>query len=76
MQAGSGASGFDPKLIYYVAKLLTLIKGEAELESVWRSAPKESIDCSCVSCGKLKPYDGVAPKKLDLICFALFPDTS
>lgn len=57
---------YDPKLLYYIPQLLTLIKGEEELEALNTFAPTGTIDCGCAACKTLSPYDGKTPKKLDL----------
>jgi len=57
---------YDPKLLYYVSALTTFIKGEDELESIYKFAPSGSIDCACGNCTSLTPYDGKTPKDLEL----------
>lgn len=57
---------YDPKILYYVPALTTFIKGEDELESIYKFAPTGTIDCACGSCTTLAPYDGKSPKNLEL----------
>lgn len=57
---------YDPKVLYYIPQLMTLVKGEEELEALATFSPQGSLDCSCTACESLKPYDGQTPKKLDL----------
>lgn len=57
---------YDPKLLYYVPALTTFIKGEDELESIYKFAPAGTIDCTCDNCATLAPYDGKTPKDLEL----------
>lgn len=57
---------FDPKLLYYIPQLMTLVKGEEELETIYTFAPRGAIECRCDACVELSPYDGITPKQLDL----------
>ncbi|MDQ5982324.1 MAG: hypothetical protein QG549_321 [Patescibacteria group bacterium] len=57
---------FDPKILYYIPQLMTLVKGEEELEQLATFAPENTLDCGCEACDELAPYDGNTPKKLDL----------
>lgn len=57
---------YDPKLLYYVPALTTFIKGEDELEPIYKFAPSGSLDCACENCVTLSPYDGMSPKNLEL----------
>lgn len=57
---------YDPKLLYYVSALTTFIKGEDELEPIYKFAPSGSLDCVCDNCTTLSPYDGKSPKDLEL----------
>jgi serine/threonine protein kinase len=65
-KAGFLLPEYDPKLLYYVPALTTFIKGEDELESIYKFAPSKSIDCLCNNCSSLLPYDGKTPKDLEL----------
>lgn len=65
-KAGFLLPEYDPKLLYYVPALTTFIKGEDELESIYKFAPSASIDCPCDNCSSLLPYDGKTPKDLEL----------
>lgn len=64
--SGFMSKDYDPKLPYYIPQLLTIVKGEEELESLNTFAPTGSLACSCESCEELSPYDGVTPKRLEL----------
>lgn len=57
---------YDPKLLYYIPTLTTFIKGEDELEAIYKFAPSGSLDCSCGSCAALSPYNGKSPKDVEL----------
>jgi hypothetical protein len=57
---------YDPKLLYYIAPLITFVKGEQEAEIIYKFVTADSIDCDCDSCKTLMPFDGKSPKDLEL----------
>lgn len=57
---------YDPKLLYYIPKLITFVKGEEEAEAIYKFAPSGELDCACDSCEALLPFDGRSPKDLEL----------
>ena len=57
---------YDPKLLYYISKIVTFVKGEEEAEAIYKFAPSDSLDCACDNCATLLPFDGRSPKDMEL----------